>query len=437
MTQQREDNPQEPTHYPPNEDEIDLADLVGVLFRRKWTIVVTTVAVLLLAFIYTVIQTPVYNASSLVELGQVLTEDGYQKVESPNEARNRLTSLAQSVANDMNRASPKNETLQFSIENNFKVNAPDEGNIIALEVESPHDSKTLTFLDKTTQEFIADHNRILDQEKNQIETQIKTKKIAKENVNIQLAKLNNKMHQIKRDYSQDRTIKQNEINRLERNIENIQSEKNYFKQKISLLQEEKKSLQERIEQAQERYDQLFNSKLAANREATGANAVSMMLFSNEVNRIQDQIYQLRDRQLFKIPEQTNKLQTRLQEINSQIRNKRSEKELAVQELKQLEPERKEKIEEIQGDIKAKKRKKDKLQIDIDDLQNRLDNMITTQVIMEPRFADNPSSPNIKLNLALGLVLGVFIAVFFAFLREFWVRNKDKILQRDADTQKEK
>lgn len=435
MTQQSSDHPQEPTHYPPHEDEIDLAELAGVLFRRKWTIVVTTAAVLLLAFIYTVIQAPVYNANTLMELGQVLTEDGYHRVETPNEARNRLTSLAQAVANDMKDGSQEKQSLKFSVGNDFKVNAPEEGNIISLEVESPHDTSTLDFLNKTSKAFIADHNRILDQEKNQIKTQIKSKKIAKENVNIQLAKLKNKINKINRSYNQNRSIKQNEINRLERDIEDIQSEKNYLKQKVSLLHEEKKSLQRRIEKAQERYDQLFDSKLAANKEATGANAVSMMLFSNEVNRIQDQIYQLRDRQLFKIPEQINKLQTRLQEINSQIRNKRSEKELAAQELKQLEPERKEKIEEIRGDIKAQKRKKDKLQIDIDDLQNRLDNMITTQVIMAPSFSDNPSSPNMKLNLALGLVLGVFIAVFLAFLREFWVKNKDKILQRDTQEEK--
>ena len=227
------------------------------------------------------------------------------------------------------------------------------------------------------------------------------------------------------------------------------------------MENEKENLHERIKTVQEKHNQLTNSKWEAIRDVQGEEAVSLMLFSNEVQRIQDLLYQLRDRQLFKIPEQISKLNTQIKDLNTQIRNTREKKELAQQELQQLRPERKEKIDEIQGKIRTKNsekenlqsaieqlrperkekvdeiqgkiksqhQKKKRLQTSIEDLKNRLNNMITTAVISQPSFSDTPVSSKLKLNLGLGFVLGVFLGIFLAFLLEFWENNKDKISQK--------
>ncbi len=51
-------------------DELELRDYLAVLRRRKLIIILTTVAVIVLALAYSFIQTPVYAASA-----EVLLED--------------------------------------------------------------------------------------------------------------------------------------------------------------------------------------------------------------------------------------------------------------------------------------------------------------------------------------------------------------------------
>ena len=65
---------------------------------------------------------------------------------------------------------------------------------------------------------------------------------------------------------------------------------------------------------------------------------------------------------------------------------------------------------------------------IADLQAQKDGIQPTRLLLEPRFSENPVSPNRRLHMALGLVLGVFLGVFVAFLVEFWANNRDRILR---------
>ncbi|MFA9462544.1 Wzz/FepE/Etk N-terminal domain-containing protein [Thiohalorhabdus sp. Cl-TMA] len=56
---------------PPAEDEIDLADLVGVLYRRRWLIVGTTLVVFLAAVAYALTLPAKYNMESFLSIGQM------------------------------------------------------------------------------------------------------------------------------------------------------------------------------------------------------------------------------------------------------------------------------------------------------------------------------------------------------------------------------
>ena len=42
-----------------------------------------------------------------------------------------------------------------------------------------------------------------------------------------------------------------------------------------------------------------------------------------------------------------------------------------------------------------------------------------RVIVDPTFAENPSSPNKLLNLAIGLLLGLIIGIGLVFFRHYW------------------
>ena len=51
------------------EDEIDLKELWKTLMKRKWFIVIFTSIVTILAIIFSLVKTPIYEATALIEIG--------------------------------------------------------------------------------------------------------------------------------------------------------------------------------------------------------------------------------------------------------------------------------------------------------------------------------------------------------------------------------
>jgi chromosome segregation protein len=215
---------------------------------------------------------------------------------------------------------------------------------------------------------------------------------------------------------------------LNHSIQNLESNKKVLKEKIKLLGQEKQDLELRIKEAEVRYDSLIKSKLGAIEQAGSGEAVGLMLFSNEVQHIQSYLTQLRDRLLFKIPENIAELENQIEKIDREIVEIRDQTALEITRLEQLDPELEQKIEESKGQIQSLENQKEKIRLEVNELKNRLENMIRTKVIMAPVFSADPASPNLKLNVALGLTAGFFISVLLAFMLEFWRRNKHKIRQ---------
>jgi len=65
------------------EDEIDLVELFKTLVKRKWFIVIFTMAVTVLAVVYAYMKTPIYEVKALVEIGSY-------KVDNNNNNNNRI-----------------------------------------------------------------------------------------------------------------------------------------------------------------------------------------------------------------------------------------------------------------------------------------------------------------------------------------------------------
>ena len=270
--------------YPPEADEIDLADLVGVFFRRKGFIAVLTILFACLAFGTGLMMTEKYEAMSMVEVGKVLTERGYEKVESSDAVKNRLNSLAKAVAGKIRKNALDNgqsiKSLGFSIKGDLKIDAPEDGTIASLELTAPKDSKALAMLTQVNRQLIKDHNRIFSQRQMEIKNKIARDELAINNIDIKIGNLTNRIAELKREYEEKTGEKENHIEKLASSIKDIESRKNFIKEKISLLQQEKEDLKTRIEEAETRYEKLMDSKLAANSQAQGAEAVGLMLFSS-------------------------------------------------------------------------------------------------------------------------------------------------------------
>jgi len=411
--------------YSPDEDEIDLADLFGVLYRRRVMIALTTVLFVVLAFGASQILTEKYNFSAILEIGKIMRGDNFVTVESPTAVSNKLTAFAKAVEGQM---SEETEELGFLVKNDLDVDAPEDGNVVTVDLTAPESARdnALEFLSRINGEIIRDHSRIFDQLERSIQSEISKEEIEIQKLETGIKNVQNKISELKRQYEEQVKQRQNVIKSLENTIENTQNQKEFSLEKISLLQQEKEGLAERIQEIEARYSRLLDSKLAANEEAKGTDAVGLMLFNSEIMQTQNYLSKLRDRLLLEIPEDISQLEVDIKGFDNTLAELHEQKTLEQKRLANLQPELNEKIEELEGQINVLKANQRERELNIEDAENRLKNMIKTNVIVEPRMSDEPVAPNVNLIVALGFVGGAFLAVFLAFMLDFWSRNKQKI-----------
>jgi uncharacterized protein involved in exopolysaccharide biosynthesis len=413
LSQQDQPAPsQDPRHQ---EDEIDLADLVAVLYRNRFLIVVATLLVTLAAVGYTLLQPKQFKATSFVEVGQTLVDGTYHNIEAPEAIKNRYKAEAQSLARSFEGNGQDNRP-KFSPEKGLTVAAPENGNMLRIELTATEDSRALAFLQRVNQDLIKAHERVFSQKKAQIHNRIEQQKLA-------IQRVDNQISEKKRVFHLKKVDQKNKVARIQGEIANLKTRQETLREQLDLLKQEKADLEKRIEETQAQYDQLKDSKTAANQNASAQGAIGLMLFSNEVLQVQRYLEDLRTRSLFKIPERRAKFQAELKELGTQIQNKKAELDQARVKLSQLDGELKSAIEDLNAE-------KQEHRLTIQGFENQLANMITTQVTAEPAFSDKPVGPNLKLNAALGLVLGGFLSVFAAFLVEFWRANRNRIKNYD-------
>jgi len=405
--------PEGPYAAGPEEDEIDLADLVAVLFRNRYLIILLTLLTGLAGLGYSFLQTEKYEVSTFLEIGQSPNNGGYQNIQSPEAVKNRLQSVAQSLARDFSGNGPDGQ-LQFSPENSLQIEAPENGNILRLRLEAPKGSAALPFLEELNRSLIQSHNRIFMRKTDRIENQVEQKRLS-------LERIDSKIGDTKRRFEVKKIQQRNKITRIQGQIDNLQTRKATLSEQLSLLEEERSDLEKRVSETQARYEKLSQSKSAADATASNDSAISLMLFSNEILRIQRHLEDLRNRYLFKIPEQRAQLQANLKELGTKIENQKANLREAKTQLNQLDAERETAIANLRSDKEAKR-------LQIDALNNQRENMIVTKVTGPPEFSEGKTAPNTKLNVALALVLGGFLSVFLAFLREFWRTNRKQIVQ---------
>jgi LPS O-antigen subunit length determinant protein (WzzB/FepE family) len=411
--------------YSQDEDEIDLADLVSVLYKRRKLIVAVTILFVLLAFGASQLMTEKYSFSTILEIGKVSIEDELVNVEPTAAVGKKIAVFSEALAAQMSEHTGR---LGFSAKNDLKVDAPEETNIITVEVIAPESTKdnAVELLNKTNNKIIQDHKRVFEEIEGKLRNIIAKEQAGIEKLDVQISNLRNKISELKREHQERTQEQQNAINNIEKTIENTINNREHVVKKINLLEKEQEDLAKRIQEVEARYSSLLDSKLASNEEARGADAVGLMLFNSEIMQTQNYLSRLRDRLLLEIPEAISQLEVDIKRYDNTLADLHEQKALQQMRLANLQPELNEKIAELEGQIKVLEVNQRERELNIEDAKNRLENMIKTSVIVEPRMSDEPVAPNVKLIVALGFVGGLFLAVFLAFMAEFWSKNKQKI-----------
>ncbi len=410
-----------PYGYPPEEDEIDLADLFAVLYRRKKLIAAVTVLFVLLAFGASQMMPIKYKAETMVEIGQIPLDGKYEKIENSEAVKNRVSSLAKLVALEMlTETENETNTLGFSIKDDLEVEMPKEGNIATIElvVGEKNSEKGLAFLASLNEKLAKDYKLIFNQYENEILSAINNAKIEISKIESKIENATKSIAFTEEQYGALMKAKQARISELEKALNNIREIKEVLRKEVENLQQEKETLSSRIKEAENRYAELLGVG-----SEKGGNSSEMMLF---LRQEADYLSQMRERQLVQIPQTIRQLENELKELDEKTTTIELEKATETEALLGLRQELNNKIEEIQQQILDLEGEKEKINVSIKQDEHKLDSMIKTNVFVKPRLSNNPVSPNVKLIVALGLVGGLFLAVFLAFMAEFWSRNKQKI-----------
>lgn len=273
----------EPQHFPePHaDDEIDLADLAAVLYRRRWLIVGGTALVFLLALLVTFLIPTKFEYRTIMEMGQFQREGEYKLVESPKASAERLKVAARKVVHSWES---QGKEPGFSVKNNFSADPSEEGGIVEVALEASRDSKGKNFLNEVVGDLMADHSRIMAVERQKFEQEIQS---------------------------------------LKGKLDQLQEKSASYERRLKLLEKERSFLKEQVERATARMDELLATKSQANLNG-GSEPVALMLFSSEIQRVRSYVDELRTRLMAEIPQKQEELRVNLENTRAQITETKAE-----------------------------------------------------------------------------------------------------------------
>jgi len=369
-------------------DEIELMDFFLVIWKRKWLIVLLTLLCVIAAGVISFMLPQKWEVDAIIQPSRMFIQNQQGEfkevvVTSPNQIAGQINedSYNRLIAAELNidlRKFPqlKAETLRNT-------------NLVRISIREEDIQKAKSVLLSLFKHLKVALDRKVDVEMKGIDTKIT------ENENlIKLKELNIKdaLNEIKLEEIEKNKIRQE-----------ILSAKN----KLKISEEREKNILEEMKSVKQRIDEIeAQQKEALAQEKEGIEAISLLLYSNEV-------------------------QNNFRYFNI-LDEKLSNEKIIRENLDLFKKERKESIKILDTQI-------EKLNIGIDKIKNEIDNTKNdisllrerkgqidyAQLIKEPTPSLYPISPRKKLNIVIAGVLGLMIFTVLACFIEYIERHKEE------------
>ena len=177
----------------------------------------------------------------------------------------------------------------------------------------------------------------------------------------------------------------NKMKNLVLQIGIIKKEKETVFSKIKINEKNKAELREQIQRIDFRIQKILEETNRLNLQANPDNVLSSILFNNETQSIQRYRNELEDRLNISLPKEELELKIGLERIEKSIKDTAREEEA---------------------------------------LQNQINTVRETKVLISPSYSKTPIKSNIKKNMAIAGITSLFAGIFLAFLMEI-IYKKDK------------
>ncbi len=373
----------------PEDDEIDLKEIIKTILRYKKFIFIFTFIITFLAALYAYLKTPIYEIQSDIMIGQI----------------NGKPVVSNKIVAEYLKALYKKE-----LQKKFKK-IP---NAYLSSVSVP--KKTNTFLTLTidglsNQYDINKKNEILKQIQNAYNFKIKKYLLTEQN---KLQNLNTKLKSI--DLIKVKNI-QNQIKNLQTNIKINKNLIKFYKNKIATINNKINFLRNETNKITNYLNKLIKEN--NNNSNTSSNLIISTNIINYQNMLTNLYNQIKNLELEKdniLSQTLPNIQHKIEVLKNQIDN--LQKKLLI-DIPQEKQNIKNQIDNLQKklliDIPQEKQNI-KNQINLTKLQ--IKNTFFTKEIGSPLMSDKPAKPKKKLIIIVAFITGFILSIFLVFFMEF-------------------
>lgn len=367
-------------------DEIDLVDLWLILLRHWKVLALVLVAGTVLGVAYALVKPEVYSYRTLIEIGTHIVNDDQQLIESP-------VSLSAKVSEGYRTMVLRAFYDHYpDIKRVFEVNVsvPKDAELVVLEDEAPREYGTYVqeIHEQLVQLVLKDHARIVSLIRNDLQNEL-------QNTRNHLTRLKEEAQLLNVDLERLEERHQNKVAIVEQSIKLAKVELGRLEQTEKIVTEQIANLERLIDQAQQ------NRTDAMQEAGNASGAMTLMLISDELQRNQVLLANLRERQAVEIPNQRSASQQRIEELEKEkiiLSNAlASERDRFAQQIADQGREQ----EQIIGEIET--------------LELRLENLRDTRTIAVAAESIRPAGPGKALIVAVALLLSGFVGLVAVFL----------------------
>jgi len=447
------------------EDEIDLVDLVGVLWRRRWIMLGIIVVIVGLAIAYCLIATPKYEIISQISPG----------ITGFDEKGNPVRDLS---ANDIQTWFEKKSYLETLVSllgdeeplPELKAGTTRQASLVTVSFYWPDADQGKQLLNSVVDD-LSDRVSISIQQiianRRAIEQQIFAHKMEIERIPIERERLKDKVQNVQQQLFVGKRLIEQDILKIEKDLEHIPIEhtrinnqiasaKNKLKVfntqtasiKKNIVQAKKASalIQDRINSVNSNTEELI--KLRQKLNPRDSDKLALLMYSNiiqqnisyatNLQRRSEEIEKEINRHLVEEAIKSNEISDLKIEIKDH--KIKQEKELPMKEVKlkknilTLKAKLTKTIKDAEIQIQEYEVKRDQelnmktdnLQEKIDTLKSKLASLTPVEMIQPPFSSREPVKPAKRKIVAIAIALSCFMAVLAAFLIEFWVKNRERV-----------
>ena len=369
-------------------DEIELMDILLVIWKRKWLIILPTLLCVIAAGVYSFLLPQKWEVDAIIQPSKLFiqNEQGeFQEVlvTDPNQITGQINgaSYDRLISAELNvelRKFPK-----------LKAETLRNTNLVRVSIREEDTQKAESILLSLFKHLKVELDRKVDVEMKGIDTKIT------ENENlIKLKEFNIK------DALNGIKMEEIEKNKMRQEILSA-------KNKLKISEEREKNILEEMKTVKQRIDEIeAQQKEALAQKKEESEAISLLLYSNEVQN---------NFRYFNI----------LDEKLSNEKIIRENLDLFIKERKESIKISDTQIEKLKTGIDKIKNEMDNTKNDISLLRERKGQIDYAQLIKEPTPSLYPVSPRKKLNVAIAGILGLMIFTILAFFIEYIEKHKEE------------